>query len=374
MDMLQFAFLIVLNAVILLAAAWLLLRRLESDRASIEAERAAQAQAMEAHLSELKGRIAQMTENTTVAQSSLARTLNEQLDRVSLNLNRAVAETRRDTAENLTKLSERLAVIDTAQKNITELSGRVVSLQDILANKQTRGAFGQVRMETIIQDGLPAGSFTFQATLSNGKRPDCLIHLPNNSSAVVIDAKFPLEGFEALRAAKDESQRKDAMRRVRADVSKHLDDMAARYFIAGETQDTALLFVPAESLYAELHESFPDLIQKAHRSRIVIVSPNMLMLAVQTMMAIMKDVRMREQATVIQREVHHLLDDVRRLADRAADLKKHFNQLLPDVDKIMTSTEKIDRRAEKIKNLEIETKTDAPAGADAAASLIAAAE
>ena len=179
----------------------------------------------------------------------------------------------------------------------------MVSLQEILANKQARGAFGQMRMEAIIQDGLPKGAFTFQATLSNGKRPDCLLHMPNTKAGVVIDAKFPLEGFEAFRVARAPEEKKDAARRVRVDVGRHVDAMAERYFLPGETQDTAILFVPSEAIYADLAEHFSDLVQKAHRARIVICAPNMLMLAVQTMQAILKDVKMREQAHLIQREV-----------------------------------------------------------------------
>jgi DNA recombination protein RmuC len=298
--------------------------------------------------------MAQMAEITSSRQAELARSLNERLDRVSQMLGTSMEETGRRTSENLAKLNERLAIIDTAQRNIAELSGRVVSLQDILANKQARGAFGQMRMEAIVEDGLPKGSYDFQATLSNGKRPDCLIHLSSASAAIVIDAKFPLEGFEALRAAASDTDRKEAQKRVRLDVTKHIEDIAAKYFIPGETQDTAMLFVPAESVYAELHENFPDLIQKAHRARVVIVSPNMLMLAVQTMMTVMKDVRTREQASVIQREVALLLDDAARLQDRVLDFQRHYAQLGPDVEKILISADKIANRGRRIEELELE--------------------
>ncbi len=322
-----------------------------------EAQRALQARAAEAELTELKGRMAQMTEITSLRQAELASSLNERLDRVSQLLGSSMEESGRRTSDNLAKLNERLAIIDTAQKNITELSGRVVSLQDILANKQARGAFGQMRMEAIVADGLPMGAYSFQSTLSNGKRPDCLIHLSNSPAGIVIDAKFPLEGFEALRAAAEEASRREAQKRVRVDVTKHIEDIAAKYFIPGETQDTAMLFVPAESVYAELHENFPDLIQKAHRARVVIVSPNMLMLAVQTIMAVMKDVRTREQAGVIQREVAFLLEDVGRLRDRVLDFQRHYGQLGPDLEKILVSTDKIASRGRRIEDLELEDGT-----------------
>ena len=300
--------------------------------------------------------VAQITEITATRQEELARTLNERLDRATQHLGTSMEETGRRTSGDLSKLYERLAVIDTAQRTITELSSQVVSLQDVLGNKQARGAFGQIRMEAIIEDGLPKGAYSFQATLSNGRRPDCVIHLPYASAGIVIDAKFPLEGFEALRQAQGEAAQREAQGRVRRDVARHVDDIAAKYFIPGETQDTAMMFVPSESVYAELHEGFPDLIQKGHRARVVIVSPNVLMLAVQTMMAILKDVRMREQADVIQREVGHMLKDVSQLKARVLDLQRHFGQLGPDVEKILASTDKIASRAARIDGLEVEDR------------------
>ncbi|MFY9639464.1 MAG: DNA recombination protein RmuC [Rhodomicrobium sp.] len=312
--------------------------------------------------------VAQITELTALRQEELARTLNERLDRATQHLGTSVEETGRRTSENLAKLYERLAAIDTAQRTITELSGRVVSLQDVLANKQARGAFGQIRMEAIVEDGLPKGAYSFQPTLSNGRRPDCMIHLPYAPAGIVIDAKFPLEAFEALRQAHEETARREAQSRIKRDVAKHVEDISEKYFIPGETQDTAMMFVPSESVYAELHESFPDLIQKAHRARIVIVSPNMLMLAVQTMMAILKDVRMREQADVIQREVGLMLKDVSQLRGRILDFQRHYAQLGPDLEKIVASADKIAGRAARIDGVELEARKE-PGDA-----LIAAAE
>ncbi len=337
-------------------------------RAAEERLRAAQTRTAEAELSELKGRLAQMAEITALRQEELARTLNERLDRVGQQLGTSVEETGRRTSDNLAKLSERLIAIDAAQRTITELSGRVVSLQDVLSNKQARGAFGQIRMEAIVEDGLPKGAYSFQPTLSNGRRPDCLIHLPYAAAGIVVDAKFPLEAFEALREAQSETARREPQARIRRDISKHIEDIAGKYFIAGETQDTAMMFVPSESVYAELHESFPDLIQKAHRSRIVIVSPNMLMLAVQTMMAILKDARMREEADVIQREVGLMLEDVSRLRERVLDFQRHYVQLGPSLDKILVSADKIANRAGRIEGVELGTAKNAPEALSAAAA------
>jgi DNA recombination protein RmuC len=178
--------------------------------------------------------------------------------------------------------------------------------------------------------------------------------MPNTKAGVVIDAKFPLEGFEAFRVARGPEEKKEAARRVRVDVGRHVDAMAERYFLPGETQDTAILFVPSEAIYADLAEHFSDLVQKAHRARIVICAPNMLMLAVQTMQAILKDVKMREQAHLIQREVSRLMEDMGRLRERVLDLQRHFGQANEDIEKILTSSERIASRGHKIENLEFE--------------------
>jgi DNA recombination protein RmuC len=313
-----------------------------------------EARESDAQLAELKGRLQTLAEISVTRHGELARAVNERLDRMTHRVGSDLTETARKTTDSIAKLHERLAVIDSAQKNLTELSSNMVSLQEILANKQARGAFGQMRMEAIIQDGLPKGAFTFQATLSNGKRPDCLLHMPNTKAGVVIDAKFPLEGFEAFRVARGPEEKKEAARRVRIDVGRHVDAMAERYFLPGETQDTAILFVPSEAIYADLAEHFSDLVQKAHRARIVICAPNMLMLAVQTMQAILKDVKMREQAHLIQREVSRLMEDMGRLRERVLDLQRHFGQANDDIEKILTSSERIASRGHRIESLEFE--------------------
>jgi DNA recombination protein RmuC len=330
-----------------------------------------EAKESDAQLAELKGRLQTLAEISVTRHGELARAVNERLDRMTHRVGSDLTETARKTTDSIAKLHERLAVIDSAQKNLTELSSNMVSLQEILANKQARGAFGQMRMEAIIQDGLPKGAFTFQATLSNGKRPDCLLHMPNTKAGVVIDAKFPLEGFEAFRVARGTEEKKEAARRVRIDVGRHVDAMAERYFLPGETQDTAILFVPSEAIYADLAEHFSDLVQKAHRARIVICAPNMLMLAVQTMQAILKDVKMREQAHLIQREVSRLMEDMGRLRERVLDLQRHFGQANQDIEKILTSSERIASRGHRIESLEFEGDGASAAEGGHAAPLVA---
>ena len=344
--------------IVLLVTLTIVILRQTNSRELEARDQSMRAHAFQAEMAEMKGRLQTLAEITVTRQSEVSRALHERLDGVSHKLGHNLQESTQKTTDSLAQLQERLAIIDTAQRNITELSSKVVTLQDILANKQARGAFGQGRMEAIIKDGLPRNSYTFQAQLSNGKRPDCLVHLPNNPAGIVVDAKFPLEGFEAFRTAHSEAEQKAGSKLVRIDVGKHIDAIAEKYFLPGETQDTAILFVPSEAIYADLHEFFPDLIQKAYRDRIIIASPNMLMLAVQTMQAIMKDVQMREAAGLIKREVTNLMNDLHRLRDRTLNLQRHFGQANKDIEQILTSSDKIASRGRKIETLDFDSEAD----------------
>jgi DNA recombination protein RmuC len=247
----------------------------------------------------------------------------------------------------------------------------VVQLQAILSNKQTRGAFGQSRMEAIVADGLPMGAYEFQATLSNGTRPDCLIKMPNDAPSLAIDAKFPLEAWNAIRAADGADLQKVAAQAFRRDIEVHLRDISEKYLIQGETQDTAFMFVPSESVFAEIHENFEAIVHKAHRARIVIVSPSLLMLSIQVIQAILKDARMREQAHLIQGEVIRLMEDVARVDERVRKLQTHFGQSAKDIDDILVSTSKVTKRGQKIEALEFGVAGDDAAGEDAPAKRVA---
>jgi len=286
-------------------------------------------------------------------QSQLQHAVNERLDSVSHRLGDSLEKTTQYTSANLQKLNERLAVIDSAQKNITALATQVSSLQSMLGNKQQRGAFGQGRMEIIVRDGLPKSCYEFQYTLSNKLRPDCAVFLPDRRP-LVIDSKFPLEAVSAYRDAKTDDERRQAAARARTDVLKHVADIAEKYLIPGETQDLAMMFVPSESVYAELHDGFDDIVQKAFRAKVVIVSPSLLMIAIHVIQQIQKDQRMREAASRIQAEVGHLIDDVRRMSERVAKLKQHFGQANEDVRQIAISTEKIEQRGDRIKDVDFE--------------------
>jgi DNA recombination protein RmuC len=295
-------------------------------------------------------------EQTIAAQNQLS----SRLDDLNKRLGDSMKENTDKTAESLGNIQARLTVIDEAQKNISDLSGQVVSLQQVLSNKQARGAFAQTQMEEIIRDNLAPSLYDFQFTLSNRNRPDCIIRIPGSKALYVIDAKFPLESFSLLRAAANDEEKKAAIARVRSDVGKHVTDIAEKYLIPGEVQTPAIMFVPSESIYADLHADFSELLQKAQRAQVMVVSPNILMLAIATIQTVMKDARMREQADLIRKEVGVLVGDVKRLGERVAKLQSHFGQAESDLRDITVSTEKIISRGEKIEKVELappETKT-----------------
>ena len=353
--------LVVVLAAGLAALGWLLLRRPQIPPRDPAIDELARLQA------ETAGRLHAMGEALSGRQAELARVLSERLNSVTTRLGASLETNTQQTVERLRTLHERLAVIDHAQKNLSELSSHVTSLRDVLADKQARGAFGQASMEAIVQDRLPKGFYEFQYTLANNTRPDCVVFLPDKRP-LVIDAKFPLEAVTALRAAASEDERKAAAQRVRQDVAKHVADIAGKYLIPGETQDTALMFVPSESIYAELHDGFDDVVQRAYRARVVIVSPSLLMLAIQVMQQILKDARMREAADEIRTEVGRMMDDLGRLRERVLKLQQHHAQTGEDLRQIMISSDKIDKRAAKIEELDFGDEAAAPAASNVIAA------
>ena len=309
--------------------------------------------AMRHEQSQLTGKLGALAETQERARAELTRTMSEQLGHVSKNVTDNLAATREKTAKSLGDLGERLSLIDKAQQEITALSGQVVELQHILDNKQARGAFGEAQLSDIVTDGLPDSAYSFQHTLSNGKRADCLIRLPNPPGPVVVDSKFPLEAYQRLRAAENDADTRAALAQMKTDTLKHGQDIADKYILPGETADAALMFLPSESIFSELHLRLPDVVEKCRALRVYPVSPNTMSLTLNTVRAIMRDVKMREQAGLIQKEVHTLLDDVGRLNDRVAKLRTHFEQADKDIEQIETSSRKITSRGEKITSLEV---------------------
>lgn len=323
---------------------------------------------------ETRGRIAQIAENAKADRAELRRALDERLDGVTHRLGEGLERSAARTAETLGDLKKHLDVLDKAQRNIAELSGHVVGLQDILANKQARGAFGELQLHDLVRSALPPSAYEFQATLSNNRRADCLIRLPNPPGPIVVDAKFPLESYRALRSAENEAARTAAAQSFARDILKHVGDIADRYIVPGETAESALMFLPAEAVYAELHANFPGALEQSFRRRVWIVSPTTLMATLNTVRAVLQDARMREQAGVVQREVQALLKDVLRLDDRVSKLHRHFDQAGEDMRQIRISTDKVIKRGEAIESVRVGEMEAGGEGPDAGVRPLPSAE
>ena len=302
----------------------------------------------------LTGGLQTVSEAQAKAQLSMINMMEERLAKVQIQMTENLSHSSRRTAQSLGDLQQRLTTIDKAQEKITKLSGDVLSLQDILSNKQTRGAFGEIQLTDIVSKALPSDGFQLQATLSNGKRADCLIKLPNPPGPIVVDSKFPLEAYEALRNASSETETSSAVRLFRTSVRKHIKDISEKYIIEGETADGAILFLPSEAVYAELHANFPDIVREGFSARVWIVSPTTCMATLNTMRAILKDARMREQAGAIRNELTLLYHDVDRLGVRVESLDRHFNQAAKDISDIKISSDKAGRRAKRLDNFDFE--------------------
>jgi len=344
------------GALALLAAAVIFVLAVRSGRSEAGAGR--QAAELAGQLTQMAGAqtaaLGQISERLQGQERLLTQMLQERLEAVSRRVSDTLEKTAQAQASTLGELRERIARIDAAQANITELSSQMVTLQQILANKQARGSFGELQLEELVQSVLPPSAYSFQAQLGDGKRVDCLLHLPNPPGPIAVDAKFPLESYRALAAAADEAARQQAGRAFRAAMIKHVNDIAEKYIVPGETAEAALLFLPSEAVYAELHAHFEEVVQHSYRKRVFVVSPTTLWATLNTIRAVLKDVRMREQAGVIQQEVRALLEDVRRLDERVGRLQQHFNQTTEDVRNIRISTEKVTKRGERIEQLEFE--------------------
>ena len=310
------------------------------------------------HLSDgqhqLAGGLQHVSEAQAAAQSHMIQMMEKRLSDVSLAMSENLQGSARRTAHSLGELQQRLETIDKAQANIEKLSGNVLSLQDILSNKQTRGAFGEIQLNDIVSKALPKDSYTLQATLSNGRRADCLIHLPNPPGPIVVDSKFPLEAYEALRRADTQWELNEAAKMMRTSVKKHISDISEKYILEGETADGALMFLPSEAVYAELHANFPELVREGFDKKVWIVSPTTCMATLHTMRAILKDARMREQAGAIRKELSLLSGDVERLGQRVGNLDRHFGQASKDLEEIKISAEKAGKRANRLDNFDFE--------------------
>ena len=303
---------------------------------------------------QLVGGLTHVSESQAAQQSNMLKLMEARLTAVQEQMNVNLQTSSKNTALSLGELQQRLVTIDKAQDNIQKLSGSVLSLQDILSNKQTRGAFGEIQLQEIVNKALPSDAYTWQATLSNGKRADCLIHLPNPPGPIVIDSKFPLEAYEALRKATSDWDKNEAVKLMRVSVRSHIKAIADKYILDEETADGALMFLPSEAVYAELHSNFPELVREGFAAHVWIVSPTTCMATLNTMRAILKDARMREQAGAIRSALRHLHRDVELVVERVEKLNTHFGQARKDIEGISTAAERAGKRAHKLDNFDFE--------------------
>ncbi len=311
-------------------------------------------------LAELRGQFLQMAQTSNQQQQNLASHLSEQSAKIEQTLSgfrqqlgQSLQQQTQSTHENLTKLSERLAVIDRANNQISELTGQVTQLHNILANKTERGAFGEVQLENLIKTVLPPNAYAFQVSLPNQKRADCVLKLPNPPGDIVIDSKFPLEAWHSLQKADTKANKQIARKQLAVAVRGHVRDIQDKYIIPGITAESACLFLPSEAVYAELHANLPDVIENSYKARVWIVSPTTMMATLNTVRAVLRDARMREQTAIIQAEMLKLLEDVSRLDTRVENLKRHFSQAEKDITEIQTSTTRITRRTHRITEIEV---------------------
>jgi len=345
--------------------------RARREAQGLNAQMVRMTEGLTAGQNDLAGRLKQISEISAAQQAALAdrlqaqerqlaRTLEERLADLSKRVGDSLEKSTAQAHKTMSEVRERLAVIDAAQKNIAELSGQVVSLQEVLSNRQARGAFGEIQLNDLVTSILPPSAYEFQATLGGGLRVDCLLRLPNPPGSIAIDAKFPLESYRALRAAEDDTARTIAKRAFRTAILKHINDIAGKYIIPGETAESALMFLPSEAVYAELHANFVEVVERSYKARVWIVSPTTLMATLHTVRAVLKDVRMREQAGVIQTQVLAMLKDVTRLDERVARLQRYHDHAGKVLGEIRTSTDKITRKAEKIEEIQIADETEEP--------------
>ncbi len=285
----------------------------------------------------------------------LTQTTDKRLKDISGEVEKRLSEGFEKTTATFADVLKRLALIDEAQKKITELSTNVVSLQEVLADKRSRGAFGEVQLNALVRNVLPESSFALQYTLSNGKVADCILFLPDPTGNVAIDAKFPLESYQRMTdVALSETERKGAERQFKLDIRKHIQDIAEKYIIRGETSEGAVMFIPAEAVFAEIQAHHPDLVQEAQRYRVWMVSPTTLMAILNTARAVLKDEATRKQVHIIQEHLAGLSKDFERFQKRMDNLSRHIKLANKDVDEVHTSAQKISSRFEKIESVELE--------------------
>lgn len=341
------------------------LRALSATRSELlEKSLAALAEQGRTQTDTLQDSVRTLSRQLTDTIESLTRTVDTRLEQIQGRVNERLDEGFRKTNETFASVMARLATIDEAQRKIDGLTTNVVSLQELLGDKRSRGAFGEVQMENLVRNLLPPSAYDFQWTLSNGHRADCVLRLPEPTGLVAVDAKFPLENYHRMfDPTLAEADRREAQRAFRADVRRHVDDIAARYVVAGETSDGAVMFVPAEAVFAEIHGSHPEVVDHAMGRHVWIVSPTTLMAVLNTARAVLKDVETRRQVHVIKDELAKLGKDFGRFDERMRKLATHIRQAHEDADSVQVSSEKIVRRFRQIERVDLDA--DQPPGIQA---------
>ena len=309
---------------------------------------------LSANQQQIVGSIKVITDTQTTSQAAIIKHVESRLEEIQKSISSSLSGSSVKTAQTLGELQQRLQTIDKAQTNIEKLSGEVLGLQEILSNKQSRGIFGEFQLKDIVSKALPSDSYDFQFTLSNGKRADCIIYLPEPQGNIVIDSKFPLEAYNSMITNTNEVDRNRNIQQFQSSIKTHIKDISEKYIIEGETADGAILFLPSEAIYAELHANFSKLVNEGFESRVWIVSPTTLMATLNTMRAILKDERLRRQTSHIRAELDLLYKDMLRLEGRIINLDKHFNLASKDVDEIKISAKKASKRVFNIERFEFE--------------------
>lgn len=279
------------------------------------------------------------------------------LHNMTQQVNNRLTEGFEKTSSTFTDIVKRLTIIDEAQKKITELSSHVVSLQDVLLDKRSRGAFGEVQLSSLIANMIPSHHYSMQHTLSNQKRADCMLFLPDPTGNIVIDAKFPLETYQKIMNTDNGSvEKKSLQQQFRQDLQKHIKDIAEKYIIPNETADSAIMFIPAEAIFAEIHANYPEIITLSQQRKVWLVSPSTLMAVLTTARAVLKDDATRKQIHIIQKHLHFLSSDFQRFEKRMDKLSKHIDLAHQDVSEVNTSAKKITQRFQKIEAVELDSK------------------
>ena len=307
----------------------------------------------------LEDNLGRMQDQQRLSAKETRDTLEQRLDQISVRVNERLDDGFKKTNETFVSVMQRLATIDEAQKKIETLTGSVVSLQELLGDKKSRGAFGEVQLEALVRNMLPAQVFEMQYTLSNGTRVDCALRLPAPTGLVCVDSKFPLENYNRMFEGSD-AERALAQKQFRADVKKHVDAIASKYIIENETSDGAVMFIPAEAVFAEIHAYNPEVVDYANAKRVWIVSPTTMMAVLNTARAVLKDVETRKQIHVIKEALSRLGQDFRRFEERMRKLADHIRLAHQDAEEVQVSSRKITQQFQKIEAAEIEELPDKP--------------